>query len=144
LLSIRPEYSKKIFSGEKRYEFRKRKPKKIIGKVFVYESSPAKNIVGWFSVRRIHSGSPKEIWEKCKDSGGIKEQNYFAYCNGTKMIHALEIGETFRFEHPLNPFDSIRGFKAPQDFGYICTGMGDTGLGMKVKHDARLMAYLSG
>ena len=89
LLSIKPEYSRKIFSGEKRYEFRKRRPNEDIHKVCVYESHPSKKIVGWFSLRRIHSGSPKRIWQMCNNYGGIKPESYFAYCKGRKIIHAF-------------------------------------------------------
>lgn len=119
LLSIKPEYAEKIFSGQKRYEFRKRKPKETVAKVFVYECHPSKRIVGWFSVRRIHSGSPYEIWEKCKDFGGIEEERYLAYCRGKKVIHAFEIDEIFRFDPPVNPFHSFRDFNPPQDFRYM-------------------------
>jgi predicted transcriptional regulator len=119
LLSIKPEYARRIFSREKRYEFRKRKPREAVGKVFVYECHPSKRIVGWFSVRRIHSGSPDEIWQKCKDFGGIDEERYLAYCHGKKVIHAFEIGEIFRYDPPVNPFDSFCDFNPPQDFTYI-------------------------
>jgi predicted transcriptional regulator len=112
----------KIFSGEKRYEFRKRKPKGDVRKVFVYESSPSKRIVGWFSVRTIHSGSPEEIWRMCSHYGGIKREFYFAYCKNRKVIHAFEIDEIFRFEYPLNPYESFHDFKAPQDFVYCGEG----------------------
>jgi predicted transcriptional regulator len=128
LLSIRPEYSRKIFSGEKRYEFRKRKPNEDVQKVFVYESRPSKRIVGWFSLRTIHSGSPEKIWQMCSNYGGIKPESYFAYCKGRKIIHALEINETFRFEYPLNPYESIYDFKPPQDFAYCSTGNLDRAL----------------
>jgi predicted transcriptional regulator len=119
LLSIKPEYSKKIFSGEKKYEFRKRRPKFVIDLVFVYESSPTRNIVGWFSVKGIHSGSPEEIWETCKDSSGIERNNYFEYCNGTDIIYAFEIDEAFKFKNPMNPFEMFSDFKPPQSFCYL-------------------------
>ena len=119
LLSIRPEYTEKLFSGEKRYEFRKRKPKETIGKALVYESRRSRMIVGWFSVRTIHSGSPQDIWEKCKDHGGIEEENYVRYCNGNKIIHALEVDQIVRFNPPINPFNVIPDFKPPQNFSYV-------------------------
>ena len=122
LLSIRPEYSRKIFCREKRYEFRKRKPNEAVHKVFVYESHPSRRIVGWFSLKTIHSGSPETIWRMCSNYGGIKSQAYFAYCKGRRTIHALEIGEIFRFEYPLNPYQSIHHFRPPQDFAYCSTG----------------------
>jgi len=119
LLSIKPEYSGKIFSGEKKYEFRKRKPTRAIDKVFVYECSPSKNIVGWFSIKWIHSGSPEDIWDRCKKSSGIKKDSYLAYCNGTKIIYAFEINETFKFNKPIDPFKIISDFRPPQSFVYL-------------------------
>jgi predicted transcriptional regulator len=129
LLSVKPEFAEKIFSGEKRYEFRKRKPKEPVDKVFVYESRPCKKIVGWFSIRKIHSGSPDEIWKRCKDSGGIKEEKYRSYCRGRKMIHAFEIDEIFQYDQPMNPFDSYSDFKPPQDFTYLSEDLIQTQLG---------------
>ena len=119
LLSIKPEYSEKIFSGEKRYEFRKQKPKRVIDKVFIYECSPSRNIAGWFSVKRIHSGSPEEIWERCKNWSGIEKNRYLNYCNGSKVIYAFEINETFKFDNPINPLKIISDFKPPQSFTYL-------------------------
>ncbi len=119
LLSIKPEYSEKIFSGEKKYEFRKQKPKLAISKVFVYECSPSKSIVGWFSVRWIHSGSPEEIWEMCKNSSGIEKAKYLSYCNGKKIVYAFEIDEVFKLDKPIDPFRVISDFKPPQSFVYL-------------------------
>jgi len=119
LLSVKPVYSKKIFSGEKKYEFRKQKPKFLTDMVFVYESSPTRGIVGEFRVKRIHSGTPKRIWQKCKEASGIDERAYLNYCNGTKIIHAFEIDEAFRFESPIDPFAVFPDFKPPQSFSYF-------------------------
>jgi predicted transcriptional regulator len=119
LLSVKPEYSKKIFSGEKKYEFRKRKPKFMISTVIVYESSPTRSIVGGFSVKRIHSDSPDRIWQKCRESSGIEKSNYLNYCNGAKLIHAIEIDEVFKFKNPIDPSEMIPDFKPPQNFSYL-------------------------
>ena len=119
LLSIKPEYTERIFSGEKKYEFRKQKPKLVFERAYVYKSHPSKNIVGWFSVKRIISGPPKKIWGKCKNRGGIKRKEYFDYCNGRKVIYALEIGSICQFEKPIDPFTTISNFKPPQNFAYL-------------------------
>jgi predicted transcriptional regulator len=119
LLSIKPKYSEKIFSGEKKYEFRTQKPKPMINIVFVYESNPTRSIVGWFRVKRIHSGSPERIWQKCKELSGIEERIYLNYCNGTKVIHAFEIETAFKFENPIDPSQVIPNFKPPQSFSYL-------------------------
>jgi type I restriction enzyme S subunit len=119
LLSIRREYTQKIFSGEKKYEFRKQIPTSLIKTVLIYECAPSKNIVGWFTVKRILSGSPKGIWKICKNSGGIGRKEYFAYCNGKRVIYALEIDRAFRFETPINPFEIRSDFRPPQNFSYF-------------------------
>jgi predicted transcriptional regulator len=119
LLSIKPEYSQKIFSGEKKYEFRRRRPKSTVEVVIVYESSPIRNIVGGFTVKRIHSGSPNAIWEKCKRSSGINKDDYMNYCEGLSVVYAFEIEETFKFEKPMNPFEMMSAFKPPQSFLYL-------------------------
>jgi predicted transcriptional regulator len=119
LLSIKPEYSEKIFSGEKKFEFRKKKPIKPIEKVFVYESRPSKHIAGWFTIKKVITDSPESIWHKCKNKGGIREKNYFEYCNGNKIIHALEIDNFHQFECPINPLKTNPNFKPPQNFSYL-------------------------
>lgn len=119
LLSIKPEYTEKIFSGAKKYEFRKQKPKSTIERVFVYECHPSKNVVGWFTVKNVLSGSPKKIWEKCKDLSGIEKKEFFTYCNGKRLVHAFEIDEIFKFDIPVNPFEICSNFKPPQNFTYL-------------------------
>jgi predicted transcriptional regulator len=119
LLSIKPEYTEKIFSGEKKYEFRKKKPKESFEMIFIYESHPTKNIVGWFTVKKIMSDSPEIIWKKCKNKGGINRENFFAYCKDLDIIHALEIDKTFQFDFPIDPYKINSSFKPPQNFAYI-------------------------
>jgi predicted transcriptional regulator len=123
LLSIKPEYSNKIFSGKKRFEFRRQKPKHLFDIVFVYESNPTKKIVGWFSVRKIIYGSPNYVWKQCKDAGGIEEEDYFKYCGGRKVVYAFEIDKTLLFESPINPSDLVPGFNPPQSFTYFDQSM---------------------
>lgn len=119
LLSIKPEYTQKIFSGEKKYEFRKQRPVSRIDMVLIYECAPSKNIVGWFTVKRILTGSPKDIWERCKNSGGIERKEYFTYCNDKKVIYALEIDSILQFRAPINPFEICSDFRPPQNFSYL-------------------------
>lgn len=87
--------------------------------VFIYESNPSKNIVGWFTVKKILSGSPKKIWNKCKNQGGIERENYFDYCDNKKVVHALEIDKFLQFDFPIDPFEIISDFKPPQNFTYL-------------------------
>ena len=87
--------------------------------MFIYESSPSKCIVGWFTVKKIICESPERIWQICKDSGGIEVEKFFAYCNGKKKIYAIQIEDVYKFEKPMNPFEINPFFRAPQNFGYF-------------------------
>ena len=118
LLSIKPQYTKKIFSGEKKFEFRKQKPKFPPTIIYIYESYPTKLIVGKFIVKRILSDTPQNIWEKCKDHGGINKDEFFKYCDKKELIFAYEIGKIIKFSNPVDPMTYDSGFKAPQDFIY--------------------------
>ena len=119
LLSIKPEFVTKIFNGEKRFEFRKRIPKKHIDTVFIYESSPTQNIVGWFNIERIIEGCPNEVWENCKDDSGIEESRYYKYCNGNANVYAFEIKDFHKFQRPINPYEIDSKFVPPQNFLYL-------------------------
>lgn len=119
LLSIKPKYSEKIFSGEKKYEFRKKTPKGMVEKVFIYESTPSKYIVGWFTIKNVLTGTPERIWDMCKNHGGIDQENFFTYCEDIELIHALEIDNYYKYDSPINPYEMITDFKPPQNFSYL-------------------------
>jgi len=119
LLSIKPKSSEKIFSGEKKVEFRRKLPKEHIDRVFVYETTPSQKIVGWFSIETIHSGTPEEIWEKCKETSGTTKKKFDTYCKDVDIIYALEIKETVKLKYEKDPFKLFSGFKPPQSFAYV-------------------------
>lgn len=118
LLSIKPEYTKKIFSGEKKFEFRKLKPKSPPSVIYIYESYPTKLIVGRFNVKKILSGTPQEIWDRCKKYGGIGEEDFFKYTLGKELIFAYEIEKVVKFPTPIDPTKYDPSFIAPQSFAY--------------------------
>ena len=66
LLSIKPEFVEKIFSGEKRFEFRKSAFREDVSRVVVYATSPVCRIVGEFEVEDILQASPRQLWQKNK------------------------------------------------------------------------------
>ena len=64
LLSINPEYVEKIFSGEKKYEFRRNIFKrKNIKSIIIYSTSPVKKVVGEFYIEEIIEDLPEKLWE---------------------------------------------------------------------------------
>ena len=119
LLSIKPEFVKKIFFKSKKYEFRKTLFKKDVESVVVYSTMPVGRIVGEFTIANIHSKSPEEIWALTKDLSGITYEYYREYFLGKKIAHAIEIGKLIKYEVEINPFLKFPDFVAPQSFRYI-------------------------
>ncbi|MDO4764304.1 MAG: hypothetical protein Q4A00_08000, partial [Flavobacteriaceae bacterium] len=66
LLSIKPEFVRKIFFRSKKYEFRKVLFRKEVESVIIYSTMPVGRIVGEFTISNIISGKPNIIWEQTK------------------------------------------------------------------------------
>ena len=58
ILSIKPIYANQILAGTKKVEFRKRKFKEEVRKVYIYASVPVKQIVGYFTFSTIDEDTP--------------------------------------------------------------------------------------
>lgn len=119
LLSIKPEYAEKIFSGEKRYEFRKQAFAKPVETVVLYATQPLGKIVGEFRLKAVHSGSLDEIWRQTEQFSGISHDFYAAYYKKRGKAYALEIAAPKRYKKPIEPTEFMADFSAPQSFRYI-------------------------
>jgi predicted transcriptional regulator len=120
LLSIKPEYANKIFSGEKKFEFRKiafRNNK--VETVVVYSTMPVGRIIGEFSIKHIHKDSPKSIWRKTKQFSGIDERFFKEYYNGRELAVAIEVENPILYKNPIDPKEEYKNFTAPQSFMYL-------------------------
>ena len=119
LLSIKPEYVSKIFSGEKRFEFRKCSFTQKISKVIVYATYPVCRIVGEFDVDGIIKDTPSALWDQTKDSAGVSKDFFFRYFEGRNCAIAIQIKSTKLYEREINPYKEWDSFVAPQSFRYI-------------------------
>ena len=119
LLSIKPEYANKIFSGEKRYELRKTRFKKPIDRVIVYSMLPVGKIIGEFSVRRIHYLPLRDMWERVQYNAGIDKDAFYKYYEGRSEATAIEALYIKPYnEEAFDPKERYKNFKAPQSFMY--------------------------
>ncbi len=120
LMSVKPRYADKILAGSKKYEFRKvifRDP--AIDEIVIYSSSPVKKIVGTFTIQSVVEHHPLALWEHCKESAGIGEEDFFSYFEGRKRGYAIEIGEINHFDKPVDPKVCDPEFVPPQSFQYV-------------------------
>ena len=123
LLSIRPQYSEKIFSGEKSTELRRLRPAVEAGDlVLVYTSAPSCEMTGAFLVRAVDDGTPETLWQTVRNSCGLTRQQYDDYFRGSKKAYAIGIERAWRLESPFK-LAHIRNrsvqFHPPQSYRYL-------------------------
>lgn len=122
LLSIKPEFSEKILSGDKRYEFRKTKfsdPSEV-KTAYMYASSPVQEIVGAFTVGEVEEETPQSLWGKFGDDSGMTEQSRFMdYFGDSDTGYAIEVRDPTRIAQSVDPRTFIEDFRPPVSFQYV-------------------------
>jgi len=120
ILSIKPRYCEEITKGTKKYEFRKRvfRRENRVGAVFMYSTYPVKKIVGVFTIEAIIEDHPRRLWERCKESACMEEQEFLEYFGFRKTGFAIGI-EKVRILGPVDPKTVIPEFSPPQSFCYV-------------------------
>lgn len=119
ILSIKPEFVTKIFSGEKRYEYRKTLFKQKIDTVYIYASRPISKIVGQFKIAGVISNTPEEVWKETKDYSGVSKEFFYKYFTGKDKGVALKIKDAQEFPVYIGVKDIKEKINVPQSFIYI-------------------------
>lgn len=120
LLSIKPEFVEKIFSGEKKFEYRRSLfRREDISTIVIYATQPVGMIVGEFEISSVLQDDPDRIWAATRKSSGITEEFFNQYFSGKKIGYAIQIGKVQRYAKLINPHNADRAFVAPQSFMYI-------------------------
>ena len=118
LLSIKPEYVERIFSGSKKYEFRKRLPQEKVDKLIVYSTDPVQRVVGEVEVLGSLTMKPTPLWESTKKFACISRAKYRSYFKGCAAASAFQLGQTQLYESPKT-LEEIGLKSAPQSFVYL-------------------------
>ena len=118
LLSIKPEYAKSIFSGEKKYEYRKIRFSKKVDTVVIYVTSPVSRVVAEFDLEEIICQTPEQLWSSTSEFSGVDEGFFFDYFSGREIGYALKIGTIRKYDSPFSPVDHY-GVKPPQSYVYL-------------------------
>ncbi|OYP37940.1 hypothetical protein CIK90_07055 [Prevotella sp. P5-126] len=120
ILSIRPNFCKMIFSGQKKYEYRKRVfTRSDVDKVYIYATKPICRIVGCFRVEEVIENKKSYMWEKTHKDGGISKEYFDAYFKNSDTAYAIKIGQVVKLDNPIDPKSVIKDFHAPQNFMYV-------------------------
>ncbi|WP_288206712.1 ASCH domain-containing protein [uncultured Parabacteroides sp.] len=120
LLSIKPEFVKEIFSGKKKFEYRKSIfTNKKVTSVIVYSTMPVGKIVGEFTIETVLVDKPQILWKKTSEYSGISKKFFDEYFAGRDQAYAIKIGTLLPYDNPINPYEKWNSFVPPQSFRYI-------------------------
>ena len=122
IISLKPHYANMVFEGLKRVELRRRIASQISSRdVFVYVSSPARELRGGFRVGQVWEGSPEEVWNIVSDFATINRREFDAYFQGQAVAYALEVTNVWKYESPVTLSwlrDEFDDFVVPQSWRY--------------------------
>lgn len=120
LLSIKPEFAKRIFEGSKQFEFRRRLFKnRDVKKIVVYVTAPISRVVGEFEIEYVIELKTEFLWECTKDYSGIAKEYFDAYFLGREKGYAIKIGKTYLYDTPLDLTSNFDVKRPPQSFVYL-------------------------
>lgn len=120
LLSIKPEFVEKIFSGEKTFEYRRSIFKnQSVDTIVIYSTQPVGKIVGEVKIEKIITEQINDLWEKTKLSSGISYEFFKEYFHDKDYGYAIKIKEVVEYSEPYSLSDYSSGLRAPQSFCYL-------------------------
>ena len=126
LMSIQTRYAKKIFCGEKQWEFRKSLPRYSKDDeltVVVYSSGGDRAVIGEFRVGRVMRCPLDELMRLTGYAADERAVQWLShYYAGRRVCSALEILAAVRYDQPIS-LSQLRqvlpAFRPPQNFRYI-------------------------
>ncbi len=120
IMAIKPKYAEAIYSGKKRWEFRKAPPP-VPGWVWLYESAPVSAITGQVFLGAKIQGESSLVWGFAKaqktigGSAGITEKQFSDYVG---KAHSVAACACFFAERTVNgPIPLPPGVRPPQNWG---------------------------
>lgn len=119
LMAIQPRYAHAILDGLKQVEFRKRALAPDISTVLIYETAPAQQVVGKFTIARTEQASPSAIWELFGSMGSIRRTDYRAYFADRRNAVGLVIDQVERYRRPVALDELSVRPPVPQSFTYL-------------------------
>lgn len=110
LMSIKPKYVEKIFSGIKKYEYRTIKCKIIPDRIIIYSTSPVKKVVGELIIEKVLFDKKENIWKLTHEYSGTDEEGFNNYFKNREYAVAYKIKE----------FKKYNTYKDLSDYGVKC------------------------
>ena len=123
LFSLKPRYADLIFQGIKKAELRRRIMSHVGNRsVYVYVSSPIRELRGGFRVGQVWRGEPEKIWEDISELASVDKGEFDAYFGGRSIAFALEITDVWKYGESIS-LSTLRkefaNFSVPRSWRYV-------------------------
>lgn len=123
IFSIRPQHAAKIFSGLKKVELRRIRPKYLrTGTLaLIYVTSPVKSVAGAFKVTQVIEKPLDDLWKKVQKKAGLTYREFNQYYQGVSIGTGIFFQKVWSFPEPLSLADlrsEFSSFLPPQAFRY--------------------------
>lgn len=125
IISIKPQYAEKIFSGEKTIELRKSKPLRSPenGYMLIYVTSPIKEIWGICKIENIIKDNTEIFWEKFGNQTGVSLKEFNEYYNEKTKALGIKLKDIKKIPNQNLSLKKLKeiipGFTPPQTYKYL-------------------------
>jgi len=123
LISIKPQFVRKILSGEKTVEVRSRAiALSPDTRLWIYSTLPVGRIEAVAIVDSVKTGAPQYIWNRFRAKIGISVSEFEEYVEESDQVSAIALVKARRVERPLTLAYLrivVPGFHPPQFLKYL-------------------------
>lgn len=122
ILSVKPEFSKKILRGEKKIELRKKVGQHFIAgnKIYIYESSPTKMLLAYCSIDKVETVNISMVTAEQLSDACVSRTFFDTYFGDMSIAYMIHLRDIKSLEKPLT-LDVLKkyNFTPPQSFCYV-------------------------
>lgn len=123
LFSLKPHHADLVFRGLKHAELRRRIAHYMENRdVFIYVSSPVRQLRGGFRVGHVWHGSPEDVWQEVSELAAVTKRDFEKYYAGRPIAYALQITDVWEYTYPASLQtlrDRFPRFVVPQSWRYV-------------------------
>ena len=102
IIPIKEVHAKKILSGRKTVEFRRRfNPKYRKRAIVFYVTKPIRQVLFYGVVKRVFKGLVGDLWTCYRKEGGIKESVFDEYFQNCSIGYAIVLEQITKLKRPF-------------------------------------------
>jgi len=103
LISIKTKYARKILSGDKKVEVRRKFSKKWKGsKVTIYASGSERSFVGEALIKDVIIDKPENVWERFSDKIGCAKEEFDKYTMSKNKVYTIVLEDAVPYRKSIS------------------------------------------